>query len=629
MATAGSSAQSVDRKGKKPVIEQESHIPFPSKLCGRPRHHITTNTTRTKPASQRTDFHGASTIAGTSAWSILGDECIDSGVSDLDFEPTRNHPGSYCKKLTAKTEDGEVVLRVAGHMRLADGYKLVGQELGLLNPPGAVAGDFEARPLREENKVLKENVAQLVQEIEDMRRKKEALQRTFRKEKDESGRLKTRNQKVTEQRDEAEKNSTELAHQKFELEKTNRDLTESLEKAKADATSLTEQHHQEVQGLEERIDELRVQVQQVQTDKTALESKCRQYEHDKTSLQNKVESLEEQIGLMQGVLNVILDQTSLDHELRDEEIGSLRSDSDRWRAQIEELEEGNYILHMAYAKSETELDQLRMLSERPQRSSLPMHQRNEVRRSQTRPNWANLAAVRNERGEVGFMARREGRGGKDSETATFAKVTKRREDLKNLCFCIDFGLIQLLDDTVTKLIVARQHDATTAQGQRLRLKTAPDMESEYAPVADHLWLYIQEDPFRVRFPVYNGDGGSTPTKDISEIRKKQELSAGVHEVRVDNDEKSYVYKEVDRPLYEPRDSEVLEQELRNLELLRATNGVVWLVVAVISKNPYRTAETIKDDTPVVLRGILLEYYLYGILRDVLHLKPNTDWPWQR
>ncbi|CZR70106.1 uncharacterized protein PAC_20007 [Phialocephala subalpina] len=363
-------------------------------------------TTRTKPASQRTNFHGASTTAGTSAWSILGDECIDSGVSDLDFEPTRNHPGSYCKKLTAKTEDGEVVLRVAGHMRLADGYKLVGQELGLLNPPGAAAGDFEAR-LREENKVLKEKVAQLVQEKEDMRRDNEALQGNFQKQKDESERLNTRKQEVTEQRDEAEKNSKELAHQVYELGGMNWDLTE--------------QHQQEVQELEELIDELQtavnhgigeterirkektslgVQVQQMQTDKTALESKCQQYEHDNTSLQNKVESLEEQIGLTQGVLNVILDQTSLDHDLRDEEIGSLRSDSDRRRAQIEELEEGNYVLHVAYAKSETELDRLRMLSERPQRSGLPMHRRNEVRRSQARPNWANLAVVRNERGEV-------------------------------------------------------------------------------------------------------------------------------------------------------------------------------------------------------------------------------------
>jgi serine/threonine protein kinase len=216
-----------------------------------------------------------------------------------------------------------------------------------------------------------------------------------------------------------------------------------------------------------------------------------------------------------------------------------------------------------------------------------------------------------------------------ARTATFARVTKRREDLKNLCLCIDFGRIPLLDDTVTELIVTRQHDVATAQGQKLRLKTAPDTESEYASIVDHLWLYIREDPFRVRFPVYNGDGGGTPTKDLSEIRKKQELSAGVHEVRVDDDEKSYVYKEVDRPLYEPRDSEVLEKELRNLELLRGTEGVVWLVAVVISKNPYRTAETINDDTPAVLRGILLEYHSYGTLRDALQSEPNPDWPWQR
>lgn len=112
---------------------------------------------------------------------------------------------------------------------------------------------------------------------------------------------------------------------------------------------------------------------------------------------------------------------------------------------------------------------------------------------------------------------------------------------------------------------------------------------------------------------------------MSKIGKKQELSVGVHEACVDGDEKSYVCKEVDGPLCEPRHSEASEQELRKLELLRGTEGVVRLVASVVSKNLYRTAETIKDNTPVVLRGILLEYHPYGTLRDALQSKPNTDW----
>jgi hypothetical protein len=54
---------------------------------------------------------------------------------------------------------------------------------------------------------------------------------------------------------------------------------------------------------------------------------------------------------MYGVLNAVLDRSSLDHGLQDEEIGSLRSDNDRRRAQIEELEEGIHVRHVAYARA--------------------------------------------------------------------------------------------------------------------------------------------------------------------------------------------------------------------------------------------------------------------------------------
>jgi hypothetical protein len=58
----------------------------------------------------------------------------------------------------------------------------------------------------------------------------------------------------------------------------------------------------------------------------------------------------------------------------------------------------------------------------------------------------------------------------------------------------------------------------------------------------------------------------------------------VHLVRVNSVES--VYKEVDRPLYMPRDSEVLELELRNLERMRGSKGIMRLIAAVVSNNPY-------------------------------------------
>jgi len=73
-------------------------------------------------------------------------------------------------------------------------------------------------------------------------------------------------------------------------------------------------------------------------------------------------------------------------------------------------------------------------------------------------------------------------------------------------------------------------------------------------------------------------------RNLLEIAKIQELGNGVYLVCVDSVE--YVYKEVDRLLYTPRDSEVLELELRNLEWMRGSKGVVRLVAVVVSDNPY-------------------------------------------
>ncbi|KAF2817193.1 kinase-like protein [Mytilinidion resinicola] len=213
----------------------------------------------------------------------------------------------------------------------------------------------------------------------------------------------------------------------------------------------------------------------------------------------------------------------------------------------------------------------------------------------------------------------------DQSSAPFAKVRKRREDLQNLCVHIDFDYIQLLDDTVTELYITRDHNAATVQGQRLRLKTPLDTGNEYTATVDHLWVQIQEDPSRVRFPSF-GSGGNIPIKDLSGIRKERELAPGVYEVHINGDEELYVYKEIGRPLYEPRDSKVLEQELRNLELFRGTEAVVQLIAAVISKNPYETTDGYEEDRPAVLRGIILEHHPNGTIQDALRSQKRKR-PW--
>jgi hypothetical protein len=109
-------------------------------------------------------------------------------------------------------------------------------------------------------------------------------------------------------------------------------------------------------------------------------------------------------------------------------------------------------------------------------------------------------------------------------------------------------------------------------------------------------------PVQSPLPTYKVDS-NTVTRDLSQIRKEKELASGVYEVRTNSDKDLYVYKEVDRPLYEPRDSEVLEQELRNLERFRGIKVVVQLLAAVITEVLHQRASrglhvSVRHDLPM-------------------------------
>lgn len=110
-------------------------------------------------------------------------------------------------------------------------------------------------------------------------------------------------------------------------------------------------------------------------------------------------------------------------------------------------------------------------------------------------------------------------------------------------------------------------------------------------------------------------------KDVSRIQKIERLQEGVHRVRLSDSETTYVYEEVDRPLYVAGDSQVLEREFRNLQTLCGTHGIVRLVAAVVSDLPYQT----RGPAPCVLWGILLEYHPNGTLSDYLESNASTPW----
>ena len=79
----------------------------------------------------------------------------------------------------------------------------------------------------------------------------------------------------------------------------------------------------------------------------------------------------------------------------------------------------------------------------------------------------------------------------------------------------------------------------------------------------------------------------------------------------------YIYKKVDRLLYTPRDSKVLELELQNLEQMHDRKGIIQLIAVIMSNNPYQTTKAKEDNNPTSLQGILLEYYLNSTLQNVL------------
>ncbi|KAJ9148836.1 hypothetical protein NKR19_g5829 [Coniochaeta hoffmannii] len=198
--------------------------------------------------------------------------------------------------------------------------------------------------------------------------------------------------------------------------------------------------------------------------------------------------------------------------------------------------------------------------------------------------------------------------------------------------------IPLLRDTVTEIVVSSQHDADALLPLPLRhLATEADAKQPDDIALDGSWYYVREDTSRVRFPSYSihsvGDT-ATRTASLSALNKESTLAPGVSVVRLAGDKRGelYVYKEIERPLYRPDDTTMIERELQRLMVLRDSNmdmnagieHIVRLVAAVVSDNPYRTSADAGDaGEQTVLRGILLEYHRNGNLEGALSAVPTV------
>jgi hypothetical protein len=119
-------------------------------------------------------------------------------------------------------------------------------------------------------------------------------------------------------------------------------------------------------------------------------------------------------------------------------------------------------------------------------------------------------------------------------------LQRRRQYLQCLCLCLDFDRFQLLDNTVTELVIRCEHDETppvyandvTLPTRLLPLKSKPLPASEYFLVLDQLRFCVREDPRRVHFPVLHCNQYTT-TRDFSDVRKvraaQRRRTRSVHE----------------------------------------------------------------------------------------------------
>jgi len=171
---------------------------------------------------------------------------------------------------------------------------------------------------------------------------------------------------------------------------------------------------------------------------------------------------------------------------------------------------------------------------------------------------------------------------------------------------IDFQSQNLLDDTVTELI----HNS--------------EDENYFANLKD-LHFYTREDPTRAIYPSIL-QFPFLRAINLTELIQEYDISDGGFRVSHQTDKKLYVLKVVNRPFYLPGDSDVIRQELGNLQQLKNVAGIVQPAGVAIFPNPYITNPS--DNPETVIYGILLEYYIGGTLQQIFNKQQIKQYNWK-
>lgn len=185
---------------------------------------------------------------------------------------------------------------------------------------------------------------------------------------------------------------------------------------------------------------------------------------------------------------------------------------------------------------------------------------------------------------------------------------KRHYLFREFIEAIDFAQLQLLDDTVTHIILSlseqSQNSITIKDGYQ-------NSENFLISNAHRICYKITEDPLRTIYPTLE-QARCLPTFEATSLQTVEDLYPTVDTVLFK--QHMFVYKKIDRPHYIPEDTEDILNEIDVLAKLRGLPNIAQLVGLVVSEDPYKTCPS--TDMQTVIRGFLLEYYPGGSLEKV-------------
>jgi hypothetical protein len=198
-----------------------------------------------------------------------------------------------------------------------------------------------------------------------------------------------------------------------------------------------------------------------------------------------------------------------------------------------------------------------------------------------------------------------------------------REKYQDFVKLIQYNSLPLLDNTVTEVILEIVPE--TVDSIQVKHEAANNVNS-YATLARQLTCKIREDPSRVIYPLCD-EFPSFRKVHMADLIDSEEITDGVFRVSHKRDGMHYIHKIVNRPLYHPRDTDVIRSELENLEYFQGVPNIVQQAGIVVSPNPYMTSG--RCDQPSVVSGVLLKYYAGGSLQNILSKNQAAMYPWKR